>query len=29
MTFDDIGCKADQEFELQPDNDGSLEYPTK
>jgi len=29
MTFDDIGCDADQEFELHPDPSGVLEYATK
>lgn len=29
MTFDDIGLPPDQEFELQPDPAGTLEYTTK
>lgn len=29
MTFDDVGMVADQEFELQPDPTGTLEYTTK
>lgn len=29
MTFDDVCAPADQEFELQKDLDGSIEYPTK
>lgn len=29
MTFDDVGAKADQEFELQKDLTGSIEYSTK
>jgi len=28
MTFDDCNCPADQEFDLQPDVDGSVEYAT-
>jgi hypothetical protein len=28
MTFDDCSCPADQEFDLQPDMDGSVEYAT-
>jgi len=29
MTFDDITCEADQEFDMQPDSSGSMEYVTK
>ncbi|GAB1598298.1 PITH domain-containing protein 1-like [Argonauta hians] len=29
MTFDDINAEADQEFELNPDPNGELQYPTK
>ncbi|KAL7646773.1 UNVERIFIED_CONTAM: hypothetical protein RMT77_002028 [Armadillidium vulgare] len=29
MTFDEVRGKADQEFELQPDPSGTLEYNTK
>lgn len=29
MTFDDVGAKADQEFELEKDLTGSIEYSTK
>lgn len=29
MTFDDVTVPADQEFEMQPDINGSLEYSTK
>lgn len=29
MTFDEVGAKPDQEFELEKDNSGSLEYTTK
>lgn len=29
MTFDDASCKADQEFDLQPDHAGTLEYLPK
>lgn len=29
MTFDDVSSKADQEFELQLDPTGVLEYGTK
>ena len=29
MTFDDTSCKPDQEFDLQPDHTGELEYATK
>nr|AEE63625.1 unknown [Dendroctonus ponderosae] len=29
MTFDDVACEADQEFELQKDTEGVLEYATK
>lgn len=29
MTFDDISSTADQEFELQKDTEGMLEYATK
>lgn len=29
MTFDDAGAKADQEFELVHDNEGTLEYAPK
>ncbi|KAK4319625.1 hypothetical protein Pmani_009455 [Petrolisthes manimaculis] len=29
MTFDDVSLSADQEFELQPDPAGTLEYTTK
>lgn len=26
MTFDDVGQKADQEFELTPDSEGNVQY---
>lgn len=26
MTFDDVGRKADQEFELTPDSEGNVQY---
>jgi hypothetical protein len=29
MTFDDVGAPVDQEFDLHPDNTGTLEYSTK
>lgn len=29
MSFDDAAIEADQEFELHPDNAGTLEYATK
>lgn len=29
MTFDDVSTEPDQEFDLNPDPDGQLEYPTK
>jgi hypothetical protein len=29
MTFDDVGAPGDQEFDLHPDNTGTLEYSTK
>jgi hypothetical protein len=29
MTFDDVGAPEDQEFDLHPDNSGTLEYSTK
>jgi hypothetical protein len=29
MTFDDVGAPAEQEFDLHPDNTGTLEYSTK
>ncbi|KAK2155902.1 hypothetical protein NP493_2030g00014 [Ridgeia piscesae] len=29
MTFDDTNCVPDQEFDLQPDHTGDLEYATK
>ena len=29
MTFDDIGCTADQEFELNRDTNGTIEYTIK
>ena len=29
MTFDDTGAEADQEFDLNPDHSGVLEYKTK
>lgn len=29
MTFDDVACEADQEFEMHPDSSGSIEYITK
>lgn len=29
MTFDDVGVEAEQEFELQVDSSGTLEYGTK
>jgi len=29
MTFDDVGCTADQEFEMHSDSTGALEYVTK
>ncbi|XP_069684228.1 PITH domain-containing protein GA19395 [Periplaneta americana] len=29
MSFDDVGVPADQEFDLHPDNAGTLEYSTK
>jgi hypothetical protein len=29
MTFDDVGAPAEQEFDLHPDNIGTLEYSTK
>lgn len=29
MTFDDVGSEPDQEFEMQPDRTGVLEYSTK
>ena len=29
MGFDDTSAKPDQEFEMQPDKDGVLEYATK
>ena len=29
MNFGDVQVEADQEFELHPDKDGSLEYSTK
>ena len=29
MTFDDAGAKADQEFSLVRDADGSVQYKTK
>lgn len=29
MSFDDVAIEADQEFELHPDNNGTLEYATK
>jgi len=29
MTFDDTGAQCDQEFDLQPDHEGKLEYYTK
>lgn len=29
MTFDDVSIKADQEFELERDLTGSIEYSTK
>lgn len=28
MTFDDVGCAADQEFDFPNDNNGVLEYST-
>jgi hypothetical protein len=29
MSFDDTGAEADQEFDMQPDRTGTLEYTTK
>lgn len=29
MTFDDVGAKPDQEFNLERDPNGVLEYSTK
>ena len=29
MTFDDAGCAPDQEFEMQPDRTGVIEYTVK
>lgn len=29
MTFDDVSAPVDQEFDLHPDNTGTLEYSTK
>lgn len=29
MTFDDIKCEADQEFELIRDTNGTIDYPIK
>lgn len=29
MSFDDVSIEPDQEFELNKDVDGTLEYPTK
>ncbi|KAK6632448.1 hypothetical protein RUM44_007490 [Polyplax serrata] len=29
MTFDDVGIESDQDFELHPDVNGTLEYSTK
>lgn len=29
MTFDDVGAQADQEFELERDSNGVIEYSTK
>ena len=29
MSFDDVGSEADQQFDLQPDHSGVLEYRTK
>lgn len=29
MTFDDVGAPEEQEFDLHPDNTGTLEYSTK
>jgi hypothetical protein len=29
MTFDDVNAPAEQEFDLHPDNTGTLEYSTK
>lgn len=29
MTFDDVACEADQEFDMQPDTSGDIEYITK
>jgi len=29
MTFDDIGCGPDQEFDVTYDSNGTLEYPVK
>ena len=29
MSFDDTGAEPDQEFELQPDRTGILEYTTR
>ena len=29
MTFDDVAAPAEQEFDLHPDNTGTLEYSTK
>lgn len=26
MTFDDVGRKGDQEFELTPDSEGNVQY---
>ena len=29
MTFDDVAAPAEQEFDLHPDNTGTLEYSTR
>jgi hypothetical protein len=29
MTFDEVSSEADQEFDMQPDSSGSIEYITK
>lgn len=29
MNFDDTGCEAEQEFMLNPDPEGDIEYTTK
>jgi len=29
MSFDDVNCEPDQEFQLSRDTDGTVEYPIK